>query len=132
MLFNRNANSFCFDQPLTPMQPKRSRLSHVTDLFPITDSFLTLIIIIMVIHILHHPYKNFTCTLTDENNIKISYGKLVFIRECSISYVKYMFCIPRFHMWNFQPVQYTWFRYFICEKVPISHVFHMWNHVKFP
>ena len=60
-----------------------------------------------------------TCNFTYENNIsyvnffnsmremKISYVKLIFTCECSISDVKYLFRTPRFHVWNFEPVHFT-------------------------
>ena len=43
------------------------------------------------------------------------------ISEMKISCVKYLFRMPTFHMWNFEPVHFT------CENVPIPYVFHMWN-----
>ena len=72
--------------------------------------------------------------------------KLISIYECPIPYVKYMFCKPGFHMWNFEPVHLTcdlgisyvkrflfntWNENFICENIPIPYVFHWWNDVKF-
>ena len=48
----------------------------------------------------------------------------IFICEDSISYVKFMFRIPRFHTWNFEPVHFT------CE-LGIPYVnrfpFHIWD-----
>ena len=69
--------------------------------------------------VLKFPYINFACNFTYENNItlvncfdsihgiKISYAKSIYICECCILYVKYMFRKPRFHMWNFQLVHFT-------------------------
>ena len=105
-----------------------------------------------------YSYKNFTLNITYENSIsyvncfnstwdvKILYVDLIFIHESSISYVKYMFCVPRFHMWNSEPVHFTcelgvsfvkmlpfqmWNENFMCENVPILDVFHVcddiWN-----
>ena len=39
--------------------------------------------------------------------MKISYVKLIFICEGSISYVKNMFRTPTFEMWNFELVHFT-------------------------
>ena len=73
--------------------------------------------------------------------MKISDAKLICICESSISYVKYMFRTLRFHMWNFEPVHFTyklgfsymktfrfhiWSENFTSENV-LFHIFHMWN-----
>ena len=74
--------------------------------------------------------------------MKISNVKLIFRGQCSVSYLKFMFRTRRFHMWNFEPGQFTcevgisyvkmfpfhmWDENFINENLPIPYVFHMWN-----
>ena len=73
--------------------------------------------------------------------MKISYVKLILIREPSVSYVKYILCTLRFHMWNFEPIHfpcelgilYLKAFNFVCEmkisgkNVPIPYVFHTRN-----
>ena len=69
--------------------------------------------------------------------MKILLAKLVSICESSILYVKYMFGIPTFHMWNLEPGHficemfrlYMWNENFIYENVPIPYVFQMWNYM---
>ena len=56
--------------------------------------------------------------------MKISYVKVIFIGEPSISYVKYIFQTPRFPLLKFEPIHFS------CE-LSISYLrmspFHMWN-----
>ena len=66
-----------------------------------------------------NPYKNFTWNFKSEINIslvnyfnsiweiRISKVKLIFICECLISYVKHMFRLPGFQMWDFEPVPFS-------------------------
>ena len=77
-------------------------------------------------------------------DMKISYVKLIFIYKCPVSYVLHMFRIPRFHMWNFEPVHSTcelaisyvktfpfhmWNENFMYENVPIPYIFHSWTNM---
>ena len=71
--------------------------------------------------------------------MKVLYVKLIFICQSSVSYVKYMFCTPRFDMGNFEPVHFTyeldvsyvktfpfhlWNETYMCENIPIPYVVH--------
>ena len=94
------------------------------------------------------PCENFTYHFTYASTIshakvfqpvyqmKISYVKLIFKCESSISYVKYASQIPTFHMYDFEPIYFTYYlvsymlkRSDFTSEMKFSHVkmfqFHM-------
>ena len=65
--------------------------------------------------------------------MKNPYVKLIIICETYISYVKNVFRSSRFHMWNFEPVQFTCELGISCQNFPPSYVkwkFYKWNFFK--
>ena len=85
------------------------------------------------------PYKKFTGKFTYGNSIsyvnsfnftcerKVSYVKLILVSKCSILHVRYIFHILRFHMWNFEPIPFT-YELGISLKISLKMFrFHMWN-----
>ena len=111
--------------------PRKSKARNGTN-----DALTKISHAILHVKLVLHTRKCFNSTC----EMKHLCVKSIFIRESSISYMKYMFCIPKFYMWNFKPCHLTcglgvsymktfYFQVrnenFICENVPILRVSHV-------